>query len=356
MRYRLAIGAAVAAVLIGPVGAFAQIPGVGSLPEGGILEGLASDPGQGDGVGAHLDEEQRQARSGAEQAGRHAAPEGDVPDERAREAAGRCGQAAQARERPERHAEAGGGPQVLHEVTRVRRPRRGIGAPRRAGAAKERMPSRPGSLGLRRPVDGAARGDAGEIGWLQGIGLMAPRVDGCRVEAEGRDHGRDGRSSRSRCGAPGRRRLRVGIAPTRRSAVSRSSSLDRARSAGSRGVGDGAGARGRGARRDRATRRPWRGRGRARPRRRPGSRRSAGPARRGPGSAARARRRGSRAPPDHAVGDVEGDRLERRRGVDARRSSPWRCRPRCRGWARRGSGPRRRSPTSPGPCPCAPCP
>ena len=32
MRYRLAIGVAVAAVLIGPVGAFAQIPGVGSVP------------------------------------------------------------------------------------------------------------------------------------------------------------------------------------------------------------------------------------------------------------------------------------------------------------------------------------
>ena len=39
MRYRLAIGAAVAAVLIGPVGAFAQIPGVGSVPGMGSLTG-----------------------------------------------------------------------------------------------------------------------------------------------------------------------------------------------------------------------------------------------------------------------------------------------------------------------------
>ena len=34
MRYRLAIGAAVAAFLIGPVGALAQIPGMGSLTGG----------------------------------------------------------------------------------------------------------------------------------------------------------------------------------------------------------------------------------------------------------------------------------------------------------------------------------
>ena len=36
MRYRLAIGVAVMALLVGSVGAFAQIPGVGSLPKGGF--------------------------------------------------------------------------------------------------------------------------------------------------------------------------------------------------------------------------------------------------------------------------------------------------------------------------------
>jgi hypothetical protein len=36
MRYRLAIAAVVAALLIGSVGAFAQIPGVGSLLKGGF--------------------------------------------------------------------------------------------------------------------------------------------------------------------------------------------------------------------------------------------------------------------------------------------------------------------------------
>ena len=37
MRYRLAIGAVVAALFIGPVGAFAQIPGVGKVPGMGSL-------------------------------------------------------------------------------------------------------------------------------------------------------------------------------------------------------------------------------------------------------------------------------------------------------------------------------
>jgi len=36
MRYRLAMAAAVAALLIGSVGAHAQIPGVSSLPKGGF--------------------------------------------------------------------------------------------------------------------------------------------------------------------------------------------------------------------------------------------------------------------------------------------------------------------------------
>jgi hypothetical protein len=39
MRYRLVIGAAVAALLIGPVGAFAQIPGMGAVPGMGSLTG-----------------------------------------------------------------------------------------------------------------------------------------------------------------------------------------------------------------------------------------------------------------------------------------------------------------------------
>ena len=37
MRYRLAIGAVVTAIVIGPVGVFAQIPGIGGLPGKGSL-------------------------------------------------------------------------------------------------------------------------------------------------------------------------------------------------------------------------------------------------------------------------------------------------------------------------------
>ena len=39
MRYRLVVGTAVAAFLIGPVAAWAQIPGMGSLPGVGSLTG-----------------------------------------------------------------------------------------------------------------------------------------------------------------------------------------------------------------------------------------------------------------------------------------------------------------------------
>jgi hypothetical protein len=39
MRYRLMIGTAVAAVVIGPVGAHAQIPGMGAVPGMGSLTG-----------------------------------------------------------------------------------------------------------------------------------------------------------------------------------------------------------------------------------------------------------------------------------------------------------------------------
>jgi hypothetical protein len=39
MRYRLVIGTAVAAFLIGPVGALAQIPGMGAVPGMGSLTG-----------------------------------------------------------------------------------------------------------------------------------------------------------------------------------------------------------------------------------------------------------------------------------------------------------------------------
>lgn len=39
MRYRLAVGAAVAALVISPVGALAQIPGIGAVPGTGSLTG-----------------------------------------------------------------------------------------------------------------------------------------------------------------------------------------------------------------------------------------------------------------------------------------------------------------------------
>ena len=44
MRYRLVIGATVAALVIGPVGAFAQIPGIGAVPgTGSLLGGFSKD-------------------------------------------------------------------------------------------------------------------------------------------------------------------------------------------------------------------------------------------------------------------------------------------------------------------------
>ena len=44
MRYRLVIGATVAALVIGPVGAFAQIPGIGAVPgAGSLLGGFSKD-------------------------------------------------------------------------------------------------------------------------------------------------------------------------------------------------------------------------------------------------------------------------------------------------------------------------
>jgi hypothetical protein len=44
MRYRLVIRAAVAALLIGPVGAVAQIPGIGAVPgTGSLLGGFSKD-------------------------------------------------------------------------------------------------------------------------------------------------------------------------------------------------------------------------------------------------------------------------------------------------------------------------
>jgi hypothetical protein len=39
MRYRLAVGAAVAALVMSPVGALAQIPGIGAVPGTGSLTG-----------------------------------------------------------------------------------------------------------------------------------------------------------------------------------------------------------------------------------------------------------------------------------------------------------------------------
>ena len=44
MRYRLVIRAAVAVLLIGPVGAVAQIPGIGAVPgTGSLLGGISKD-------------------------------------------------------------------------------------------------------------------------------------------------------------------------------------------------------------------------------------------------------------------------------------------------------------------------
>jgi hypothetical protein len=44
MRYRLVIGATVAALVIGPMGAFAQIPGIGAVPgTGSLLGGFSKD-------------------------------------------------------------------------------------------------------------------------------------------------------------------------------------------------------------------------------------------------------------------------------------------------------------------------
>ena len=44
MRYRLAVGTAVAALVIGPVGAHAQIPGMGAVPgTGSLLGGFSKD-------------------------------------------------------------------------------------------------------------------------------------------------------------------------------------------------------------------------------------------------------------------------------------------------------------------------
>ena len=171
MRYRLAIGAAVAALLIGPVGAFAQIPGMGAVPGMGSLTGgfskdsllaqakeMVSDLTSMKSSGKLAPEQTKQVDTLLPKA-TSLTSELEKPQVEA-------AKLPQLASDVKRSADSRSGPSSPHEV-------KSIASPPGDGACGVRRRAR----ALRRAVDRASLGDAGEVGWLQGVGLVAPRLD-----------------------------------------------------------------------------------------------------------------------------------------------------------------------------------